>query len=891
MKSLKKIGSVAAGVMLLGGALSGAVAAGLDTTGLTKDFFYDTNMNPMVQVVVGEKGMASDAVSAGNIAAVIGNLAYTSTESEVTASGAAEGQVTIGVSALGATGKYVQPDHPYLGMHIDLDMNNKGEFYYVDDDGLLFGLTSETYQKGEFVSYSLACDTQQRAEAGILKEVTYTNVHCLFCQTLCLASLENPEHEMSEKITLDNTRIGYTQLGMGNDESEMLVLGALKDAVSYTIEAGEIPISARIGSSGSEIDFEWRGKFLFFGDEYYVKDAKGLDTLYLAKGKVLNDVSSEGFTSEYLGYKFKIDHLVYSQEYQVAGMVLDVEKPDGTVVQTQISKQANGIIDDIEVAGVYAEESDQVASGSLLVYDTTTNFKVEDGKEMELSGQKIPYWRVNFGTTTNTQGGAAFDALDTTEYRGQAGTILDNITMRYRKKFGIPPGYGFPFPSTFQLMFMGFRTKDYRPAATSGDGEGNIKIERDGDYQLLLSFTDDGGNRFNDVHLDQGPFSEGDLFILNGNVYEYDEAEEQTDDVTMRITLKDLLNGGKVEVDLTAVTSASFTYTTVPFEETAENEDTTTVDPDSVAADSDVFAGTYRTIPITYDGGEIYLATAASQDIGVSASVIGAALDDFEGSGNTLSLDVVAETGTDLNEYEETTANTDTDDIIIRVLNEDGEYVYIDFYDRDYNSSTDVYYDESVKFSQYPLPLNATSPYGTKLDDDRDTTVWLPLGGDVVMVDYGADFQIEGVEIIHPQKDVYATYFIGTTEEATLLESTVTEADVGATKTAGCCTFTVKDFSVSGDAATATTSDVQMQDITGNLVVSESGANVNKNLIIVGGPAVNGMTTVTADEIAAASQKYIVKKDGKKLVVAGWTASDTIDAGNALISWLKANVH
>ena len=69
MKSMhvKQIGAMAPGAVMLGAALSGAVAAGLDTTGLTKDFFYDSDYSPLVQVVVGEKGMATDAVAAGNI--------------------------------------------------------------------------------------------------------------------------------------------------------------------------------------------------------------------------------------------------------------------------------------------------------------------------------------------------------------------------------------------------------------------------------------------------------------------------------------------------------------------------------------------------------------------------------------------------------------------------------------------------------------------------------------------------------------------------------------------------------------------------------------------------------------------------------------------------------
>jgi hypothetical protein len=56
----------------------------------------------------------------------------------------------------------------------------------------------------------------------------------------------------------------------------------------------------------------------------------------------------------------------------VTGIFLDVEKPDGTVVQTSISKNANGKVDDLEIMGVYAEEADAVATASILVKDTTT---------------------------------------------------------------------------------------------------------------------------------------------------------------------------------------------------------------------------------------------------------------------------------------------------------------------------------------------------------------------------------------------------------------------------------------------------------------------------------------------------------------------------------------
>ena len=74
MRTLNRVGSVVAGAVMLGAAVSGAVSAGMDDTGLTKDFFYDAGYNPIVQIVVGEKGMATDAVAAGNIGVIINEI-------------------------------------------------------------------------------------------------------------------------------------------------------------------------------------------------------------------------------------------------------------------------------------------------------------------------------------------------------------------------------------------------------------------------------------------------------------------------------------------------------------------------------------------------------------------------------------------------------------------------------------------------------------------------------------------------------------------------------------------------------------------------------------------------------------------------------------------------
>ncbi|MFH1789033.1 MAG: S-layer protein [Candidatus Altiarchaeota archaeon] len=881
---VKQAGAIATGAVMLGAALAGAVSAGLDDTGLTKSFFYDAAYNPVVQVVVGEKGMATDAVAAGNIAATVGNLAYASKATTVGAEGSASGQVTIGVSAIGATGKFKQD--------YGVSMNDS---FYNENQGLVFNPNTETYERGEFISYSLACDTQERSEAGVLKEAEYTNVHCLFCQTLCLSSLENPSHEMKESIIVDYSGMTWYEAGIGKDDAEKLELKIDTKKITYVVDAGEVPISSQIKDSFNDtIDFEWRGKFLLFGEEYYVKDIKGTDKIYLAKGAVLDDISSEGYTAEYMGYKFKIDHLIYSAEYQVAGILLDVEKPDGTVVQTQISKMANGIVDDIEISGVYAEEADQVASASLIVYDTTTNVVLESGKDIELGGEVKKYWRVDFASR------AVATSNDVTEYDGGIGTLLENITVQYRHSIELEEGESLNFPSTYKLTFDGFRSNDFRTVPVSGEGEGNIKIEKDGLYQLLISFTDDGGNRWDNIRMDQGPFSKGDRFILGGKVYEYDDAEEKTTtggNDYIKLTFKDLVDGGKENFNVQPVTSPNIFYlNTSAFEEKDENDDSIKIETDTNANDTDIFIGRESVssitngMPVLYDSGDIYFVVSNNASllnntpIGVNATQVGTITKFQANDVASLQISAINEVGTDINDG--TFSRADTDDTLIVVKNNrDGEYAVIDMYDRNYDDATNTYYGETVN-----VDTTIDNDPVKRISRDTDTLVIFPMGGQRINIDWGADYSIDAVEILHPQEAVAATTFIGTSQESTVLESVITEADVGTTKTAGCCTFTVEEFGVAG-AAAASVTETTVNSVPANLVVPEISADTSKNLIIVGGPAVNGMSTVTAEQIAAASQKYIVKKDGRKVIVAGWTAADTVDAGNALIDWLKANVH
>jgi len=926
MKTLRKIGTIAAGAVMLGAALSSAVSAGLDATGLSKGFFYDANYNPIVQIVVGQNGLAPDSVAAGSIAAVIGNLAYSTKQTTLSLDPTAQGKVVLGVSARGASGKYEQADHgssaiygsvPLIAFDTTTNARSGSEpsSFYKDNEGLNWTYGDPTlYEKGEFVTYSLSCETQ-RTDAGILKEATYNNIHCLFCETLCLEQLENPEHEMAETIWVDWPKLKWFEDGINSKDAEALTLKIPSRALEYRVDTQCIPME-KLEKGDETVDFEWRGKMLLFGEEYYVKNVKGYDKIYLSKGKVLDDVTSEGYTSEYLGYKFKIDHLIYSAEFQVAGILLDVEKPDGTVVQTQLSKLANGVVDSIEVAGEYAEEADTTSTATVIAYDRESDVLLEQGKDIELGGEVKKYWKVSFGVIN------ANASDDITEYSSVTGKCLDNLTIQYRHSVNLAEGESLAFPSTFVLTFDGYRTSDFQTSSCTGAGEGNVQFSKDDNYKAYISFTGEDGQRYDDIGLHQGPYSEGDQFMLGGNVYEYDSAEAKTNAGacnTMEIYFKNLLKGGNNKLTLSAYTASSnLNLLTYAYEESVENDQTITVEPESGCNDTDVFylrdVESVTNVTLLYDSGEIYFVPSTNNTgrvtvpenstIGVWAKngkalttggqgngQIGAIFDDFDDNGNKLTVKGVYEKTGDMN------GDGEEGDVLLLAYNEQGEYAVIDMYDRDYNSSASstAYYTMSVLGTDSGIWSDTsgvnTSQIGVKLDDEDDTLLVLPDGGDSLTVDYGSNRKIDSVSICHPQDEVYATAFIGTGEQETMLEAVITRDDEGKEQTVGCCTYTVKEFAVSATATSQSVTETTVNAISGSLVVPEVGADLSKNLIVVGGPAVNTMSTVTAAELAAASDRYIVRKDGSKVIVAGYDAADTVSAGNALIRWLQENAH
>ncbi len=1015
MKSMdfKKIGTVAAGAAMIGASLATPVLAGMDSTGIDTSFFYDSSYMPKVQIVVGEKANAGgpdDFVTAGNIAATVGNLAYM--EETATAGGGAAGatgKVLIETAALGATGEYIQ----------DTDVTINKDFYDQTDafPQYQFSDSNKTYEPGDFTQYSISCDTEELSEATVLQTMSSNNIHCLFCHTLCLEALENPSHSMKEKLYVDPSNMWYYETGIGKDDPEYLEMAINDGSIQYILKAGWIPMQKMITEDGTDsdawVDFEYRGKMLFFGKEYYVKEIEGDDKIILADGARLDDITSEGYTSEYKGYKFKIDHLIYSGEYVVAGILLTVQKPDGTEVQRQISKMGNAVVDDLEISGVYAESSGGVETASIIVYDIANQVVLEDGEDLTIGDETWTGWEVGVNAVHCNDSNDCED--DITQYKGLDSAhdlVLDTVTVTLTEDVdesqddelwhALRIGDDLNIPGDFKLTFKGYMSSAFRDVVCSGDGEGNIVVAPGEEpYQVVVGLTDDKNNRY-DLRLDNGPFEESgdeDAFLVGGKMYQFidasfsDEDNENLDE--WEVDLKPVGSGSKQSIKLyhmcdvendtksnatnqcdPSKTDASsqncscdaideVVFRTVALSDAFDDDDCSLNNDEEVKKKAEDLFWADTTVNgvdmvLIYDEGDKDIILSLKNPWGTSTyshtqplllvdpelatpTVDGvvSAFDDFENSGSELYLWVERELDLDAYDLDPCSGATtngidindddDTDDLLIYAENEDGERVVIDMSERgqsetggsdDYAHSVGVYTTECVVNGTngssaneciYADPATNTTYNCTNvsfsgcvlqddiysnviktkvIDDDQDSVLYVPEGGDTYTIDWGTDNEITSVEICHPQSAVDSTFFIGTQEEETVVYDEITEADVGNTITAGCCEFTVSNFTMeaSGGDGSVSYTKVTVNDV-GNLVVSEIGADTTKNLVIVGGPVVNGMSTVTAEELEAAPDKYIVRKDGSKIMVAGYLASDTREAGDQLIQWLKENVH
>jgi hypothetical protein len=690
--------------------------------------------------------------------------------------------------AVGIYGQAAKDDGGTMLLKVDNDGDGSYDFYNADQ-GLYFNTTSrhvETYWPGGFYTYNLTAGDQNRTAADVPMNGTYSNVPWTFYTSNVTQPPASPSHAMLEGISINYDKLTWYEGGLGGSENENLSLKMASMAATYILDAGYLPMEDLYDSGGGLIDWEYRGRLILFGEEYYVRNIQGYTKIYAAKGEVIPNIDNLSYSGSYLGYSFRVS-AVNRTGGNATGVVLDVRRPNNTVTQAQLTNEENADVDAIEIAAISAAESNT----TIMAYDLGTSVLLEDGHDMEVGGDVSKYWRVALNTVPATD-----PAVDIPAYaNATSGEVLANITVEYRHAVEMEPGRWLGFPTTYRLEFAGFRTGDYLGSECSGTGEGEVLIARDGLYRATISFTGDDGQRYNGVYIDQGPFSRGDMFALNGLVYEYDDsAEPINDSTTMRLTLIDLLNNGTATYDLDAIAQtanvSSFTMHKLAFEDAPHNDQDVQITIDATNSnDSDVYIGQGPSQYILYNGGEIYLVHAPDLTTPLTRDNINTQLDGtylgldqfvFDGSSGAtplqkfdtddsyLQLSIFNENGT-------VDANADRrqnmDDRLIQARNADNEYTVIDFYDRPFNGSVNTYYSEGVWTSGNPLSLAApwTQPgndpdtdYAKLWDNPQDTAAMTPEGGTEAAIEWGGARDISSVRICQPRGLVYATVFIGT---------------------------------------------------------------------------------------------------------------------------------
>jgi len=669
---------------------------------------------------------------------------------------------------------------------------------------------------------------------------------------LSAEALENPAHDMSEWILTNASMFRYYESGLLSDYSEALKFVIPKDAVSYKINTDYIPLKRLSDTGGKYLDYEYRGKIILLGEEYYVRDIIGGDMMYLDKAKVLDNVTSAGFYSEYDGYRFKVANLTYSSGNCTA-IQLYVQKPNGSVVTVEASKLANRVVDNLEIFGIYGEAVGSLKTASVIVYDLSSQVLLEDGEDLELGGQVYTDWEVDYSTVDNcadstmatdgTENDCAISEYDDMDPYMQE-SLLKSINIVYRHDLdgaeALEEGESLNFPNDFRLTFKGYMNNKFQEVSNSGDSGVNIQVGRGDDaHSIVLDYTGTDGRSYGGVRLDEGPFSMGTAFIVDGIVYYYSSYSQSVSspggaEDRVNLTLQNVMGGINLSIanlqrycdpeDGASISDPTYTHENcsdignIYLRELAltdalkdnyslpvtasdyKNDKQISIDSNRLFIKKDALTIGSRTLDIVFDDGPntIFFAEDFSMDrtLGINYRMVGV-FTGFETDGYNLSMSLYTEGGNS-GDYDSRTYNPsadlnsdgDDDDTFVIFKVSDG-LVILDLSDRNYDAGVDNGYSNGlyIDFDSGKI-LDAADK---ELSGDTDTLLLAPEGGDSFVLDWGTGNRIDAMTVYHPVEDVDSTYFLGTMEgytpPTTLTTTTTTSTTSTTSTTLSSCTM------------------------------------------------------------------------------------------------------
>ncbi|MBN2517239.1 MAG: S-layer protein [Candidatus Altiarchaeota archaeon] len=983
--TIGRIGAIVTGAAMLGTAVASAFAGAQAVPGdLDKSFFYDSNMNPIVQVVVGEKAQSIDGAAAGHIAAVIGNLAYKTVQDSKTETveisggtvtcpglegeceggeGSAEGAVTLTWEASGLVGDLEQREMDCDIYESEMTMDSLEE---GGDDGTWCDSAAgfhEDYFPEDTVSTTLVsvCQVTPGAGVSILKEDEFPNEICTICYDFCDVALGCEPHVFVEYVNISCLDIELEY----DCEEESLVMTAQDGAIVYNIFTDDILTGDILDEDGALIGQSYLGRIILGQNEYYVEalDEDEITIVLGGTGSATTSVPMEYTTPTGDTYSIKLVGAQTIEDTGVVDVTLEVTKPDGTTEQVTSGVSGIPVVGDIKVKLQKGTAASNVITGEqsfaadVLVWFIPSEYTFENDEQYTEEGVQDDdgIWRVEFnGGETLTVGDV--EALEDDEDLLEGIELPDDIAendhwddcyedvseddndteiVRFISfileaegtETELLPGEMIQLPfndgeyllSDLKFGYQGLMDENFLPYEMLETT--TLSIERDAievwnvtadEYQerermVTISFVDEWGDSHNDVRLDEGPFRDGDVFIDgSGNVVRIDSVEykDTMDDVIVEYSIKDGADWTEYEKDDDNTAGDACDFTT----EVNALEFNASVDSAIVPFDINITGWSAACIS---GGGTWYINNATEEPDDPDDWEIWVDKDDND-------YFHIAETTGD-------TVNTEFDDDVR--FSATGGLITIDGNSEDSGADDDI--TVKLNWTAAAPTLIGITKDGTgcslsgqcdDIQEGEESGTLLSLSGATIEVDScnvvdpeeDEDDQdmICGVDITVPQNKLRPTLFFGTSSTLNESSITITDADQGAEVNIGGVPVVVESFGVTAsvtaggpvsvdetvlncpsksEAVSVSYETKSVNPIGYSLVVVENSGVSKTNLVLIGGPAVNGMTkgVVTVEDLQQGAK---IMMSGSKLVVAGYEGADTMNAAKVLADWLNDNV-
>ncbi len=949
MKSLnvKKIASAAAGGALLAAAFAGAVTVDESSLG---NYNFFTNGEPNVKIVVGSNAQIWDGVAAANIAAMVGNLAYSERDvtqlGGTTASPAPTGlpagtvadktvdlSVTSPAGATGQTGTATIDTQLYDFLDNDI----KTATTTRDDDAASLLVGNGITTGGFYLSNTLFPDVVFKGAVTNLGSYTVTQEDGFY------VSGQNYYDFTEDALVADRIKMAY--------------ISNFTDAVPYHIDIVNGSTSGR-SSNDDKITENRNIKVKFLGRDFVITDfengtATTTPTLSLGESAVFKQMKA----GESIKLGDKEVRLVSISPIATGGgnepfSSFEITDAEGTRLDFfSMSKSSsdynkNGII--LHVRDVFVGGGDssytEVAVYSSAITLTDGSKLVFQGDDASTRLNQDANWVANLVFNQLTVGDQAQKSLKQIKLSGPTST-----RVKVGKSFNL-----IAKPVAKSLTFLGQVPTDHDTLTIKALGRTTMsKMSPLGDnatadpFVNVISRQSDGTLGFGtnvDVNVTQLKSAYNNAFLVGGKTYDtvwidkyngrfivYDASGTQSNYTTPSDVADDTLdyyypsttasagimlvssnarpgpagftatyNPGSAAFNMTTSARYFVTYNTSSGSESIARAETRVHDGGALAGGPilswlPVNGAAAFKVYMGNSTGNFLLATLPSTTTSFNASaqvnvqVIGQTLPFANNTGATIKLRI----------YEPIIDNT-------AALN---GYFNIDMFPGGTDTDAQYLFNSTLTTSTLTTQYTTTTSPGTSITNMPATGTlgaeqgYITPGGSVLSM-----LSNNEIAVLYPKKLVKARWQFGAPSDVNITESgaivsttTLKEGEeyslgggykVMVSAIGGTAVCTGAGSGGAGTCSPAKAAVVTpLNTASDRLVVLDTDAGSTAQVIVVGGPMVNSVAAGTPGvaEATNAPGSSIVRVIGGKVIVAGYTAQDTQDAANALIGWLATN--